>query len=235
MNIRHLSLLAVSMAACVGAAPAGKPVPTPWVMTGTVRNAAGTPLAGVEVVADNTVYYDMNVVGKTDAQGRYRLELPHEIGTWKPFATVKRAWGAQEFSFIVHPNDASAFQASKGAVRDFVWRIEGEHEGGVLGKNVHVYSDGKVDHDTLEVTLVPDGPLIDGRTGRTLVRKATGSLITDVPVGRYRVSATHAPGGTREALEVQAEGQDSYASSSVATFRETSYGIRMELYARLKP
>lgn len=45
---------------------------TPYVMQGVVRDAAGRPLAGVEVFADNTLYYNANVLARTDAQGRYR-------------------------------------------------------------------------------------------------------------------------------------------------------------------
>ncbi|GBF06024.1 hypothetical protein DAERI_070022 [Deinococcus aerius] len=232
-RLSALTLLALSLVApacAVGSAPAK---PTPWVMTGVVRNAAGQPLAGVEVVADNTVYYDMNVVGKTDAQGRYRLELPHAIGTWRPYASIQRPWGDQVFKFTVYPDDDSAFQAQVGAVRNFVWRLQGKYGDGVLGQKVNVYSgDEKVDMNTLEFTFTPVGPLIDGSTGKPFTRRVTGSTIGDVPVGRYRVTATHAPDGRREALEVRAEGQDDYGASTVGTFRETLYGIRMELSSR---
>lgn len=206
--------------------------PTPFVMSGTVRDASGRPLAGVEVSAANTVAYDVNVVGRTDAQGRYRLELPHDIGTWRPYASVSRPWGNQVFRFTVYPDDPSSFAARTGATRDFVWRLSGPHDGGVLGQPVNVYGGEDIDWDTLELTFTPDGPLVDGSAGKTLVRRPTGSRIADVPVGRYRVSARHAPHGTPEALDVEAEGQEAYTGSSPATFRETSYGIRMEVYLR---
>lgn len=216
------------------AAKAAPAKPAPYVMTGVVRNAAGQPLADVEVYADNTVYYDMNVVGKTDARGRYRLELPHAIGTWRPGASVKRPWGDQIFRFTVHPDDPSAFSAKDGAVRDFVWRTEGPHDGGVLGRHVNVYvSDERIDDATLELTFTPEGPLVDGRTVKPFTRRLTGGRVVDVPVGRYRVSARHAPNGTPQALEVQAEGQKTFAASSPATFRETLYGIRMEVSLRV--
>lgn len=202
-------------------------------MTGVVRNAAGQPPAGVEVVADNNMYYDINVVGKTDAQGRYRLELFHNVGTWRPYASIQCSWGDQVFKFTVYPDDDSAFQAQVGAVRNFMWHIQGKHGDGVLGPKVNVYSGGdKVDMGTLKFTFTPVGPLIDGSTGKPFTRRVTGSTIEDVPVGRYRVTATHTPGGRREALEVRAEGQDDYGASAVGTFRETLYGIRKDLSSR---
>ncbi|SMB79012.1 carboxypeptidase-like regulatory domain-containing protein [Deinococcus hopiensis] len=223
-----LALLALSLTAPALAGPAKS---TPWVMTGVVRNAAGQPLEGVEVSAHNTVYYNVNVLARTDRQGRYRLDLPHEIGTWAPYATLKRSWGNQTFIFTVYPDDDSAFAARDGGVRDFVWRVQGNRGNGVLGQKVNVYyGGGDVDEDSCELTFTPVGPLIDGSTGKTFKRKC--GPITDVAVGHYRISATHAPGGTPVPLEVKAEGQGAYADVTVGTFRETLYGIRMELSYR---
>ncbi|PYE55409.1 carboxypeptidase-like regulatory domain-containing protein [Deinococcus yavapaiensis] len=232
-NVKTALLLASLLAAGGSLAGQAASKATPWIMQGVVRNAAGQPIEGVEVSAHNTVYYNMNVLAKTDKQGRYRLELPHEIGTWAPYATIRRPWGDQVFKFTVYPNDDSAFAARDGAVRDFVWRIQGRFDGGVLGQKVNAYSgDEKVDADTLEFTFTPLGTLIDGSTVKPFTRKPRGSTMEDVPVGRYKVTASHAPNGVREALEVRAEGQDEYGSQAVGTFRETMYGIRMELSYR---
>lgn len=76
----------------MSAAPTASPQATPYIMTGVVKNSAGQPLSGVEVFADNTLslYHNMNALGTTDAQGRYRIELPCEVGTWRPGAYVQR-------------------------------------------------------------------------------------------------------------------------------------------------
>lgn len=235
MNTNMKTTLLLGALFGLGATLAGQAAPkaTPWVMQGVVRNAAGQPVAGVEVSAHSTVFYNMNVLAKTDKQGRYRLELPHELGTWAPYATVERPWGEQVFKFTVYPNDDAPFAARDGAVRDFVWRVQGRRGNGVLGQKVNVYSgDARVDDDTLEFTFTPLGPLIDGSVVAPFKRRAKGSAIEDVPVGRYRVTASHAPNGARQALEVRAEGQDEYGSSATGTFRETMYGIRMELSYR---
>ncbi|MBW3571174.1 MAG: hypothetical protein KY467_08710 [Gemmatimonadetes bacterium] len=59
------------------------------------------------------------------------------------------------------------------------------------------------------IRLVPQGPLMDGSTGRTIVREITnsassrGRVIRDVPLGAYTVSATRsAANGTETPLQV---------------------------------
>ena len=100
----------------------------------------------------------------------------------------------------------------------------------MFGQKVNVYYGGvgDVDFDTVEVTFEPQGALIDGSTIKPFKRKYDGAIL-DVPVGRYRLSATHVVNGKVVALQVKAEGQEQYATSSIGTFRETLYGIRMEL------
>ncbi|MVN86463.1 carboxypeptidase regulatory-like domain-containing protein [Deinococcus sp. HMF7620] len=243
-----MALALITLPACGGPGTAtpgpAEPVPgptqpapqvqQPYVMSGVVRDAAGQPLAGVEVWADNTVYFDMNVVGTTDAGGRYALDLPHNVGTWRAGAKISRPWNGQTFTFTVYPDDRSAFQATTGAVRDFVWRIQGEYDGGVLGHPVNVYfGGGELDWDSLELIFTPQGPLIDDSTAALFNRTLWGGKVTDVPVDTYSVSATHAPEGTRAAVDVRAE-RDSLNTPPPQQARaaKTHYGARMNLSVR---
>lgn len=117
MKTRMLSLLVLAVFTPQSVSAGGPARATPWIMTGVVRNAAGQPLEGVDVSARNTVYYNMNVVARTDRQGRYRIALPHEVGTWAPYATIHRPWGDQVFQFTVYPGSAAPFGTSPGASR----------------------------------------------------------------------------------------------------------------------
>ena len=94
----------------------------PYVMTGEVRDEKGKPIAGVEVFADHTAYYNMNAVGKTDAQGQYRIPLAHEPGTWNAGAYLRGETGGQPFEVRLSPDNDTPFDASKGAVRNFTYR-----------------------------------------------------------------------------------------------------------------
>ncbi|MBZ9749888.1 carboxypeptidase-like regulatory domain-containing protein [Deinococcus sp. HMF7604] len=227
-NVTSLALLTAAGLGSLALGAASRPVP--YVMTGVVKTAGGQPVPGVEVYADNTVYYDMNVVAKTDAKGRYRIELPHNVGKWRPGATLERNYQGDRFRMTIYPNDRAAFQSTTGAVRDFVWKLNGPYEGGVLGEQVNVYHGDGIAYGDLIVTLTPEGPLIDGSQGKALVIRPTTSVVKDVPLGRYRMTAKLSTG---QPVLVQAEGSDTWAASAVNTFKNNMYGIRMSFSTRL--
>jgi hypothetical protein len=208
---------------------------TPYVMQGVVRDAAGRPLAGVEVFADNTLYYNANALARTDAQGRYRLELPrNEPGIWKPGAYVKREYHGVFYELRLYPGDDSPFAASKGAVRDFVWRLSGRQEDGLLGKVVYVYGEEGVNVANVEVTLTPSGPLIDGSAGRAITRRVTGGRIEDVPIGRYTMTARLVRDGAAPVPLLVSPGQGGgYGASATSDFQKTNYGVIMEFTVKL--
>jgi hypothetical protein len=125
------------------AAPPPPPPPagvTPGYVTGTVVDAAGRPLAGAEVFADNTLYYNTNVIGVTDAQGRYTLDVRQPIGTWRVGAHLRREYNGRTYKLDLHPDTARAFPGVDGAVRNFSWRLIGRTpEGGSYGVATYVY------------------------------------------------------------------------------------------------
>src|SRR5690606_15365507 len=100
------------------------------------------------------------------------------------------------------------------AVRNFTWKLEGrgpDNEYGYYGGLVKVFTDFGFyeDMEDIELTLVPDGPLIDGSEGRTLVLRLEDhywvqrAYLEDIPIGRYTITATlRSAEGTR-ALRIQ--------------------------------
>jgi len=174
------------------------------VVTGTIVDAAGRPLAGVRVVADNTLFYDSNVTGTTDAQGRYKLDLGRLTATWHMTAQVTRTYNGQQYTFDLHPDTDASFSGLDGAVRNFDWRLTGKrpeltdgYYGGTVYAHIDIYHwpDGAEARD-IEFTFTPVGPLVDGSAARPLTLRAPdGSRIADVPVGQYTVTARLAPQG----------------------------------------
>lgn len=218
--------------------------PTPYVMSGVVRNSAGQPVAGAKVFADNTLYHNMNALGTTDAQGRYRIELPRELGTWRPGAYVQREYGGETWKLRLYAHDETAFAADAGAVRDFTWRLTGKADDGFIGGTVWIHPQfGGVDYDTndVELTLTPDGPLIDGSVGMPITwRLGDDYTREDVPMGRYVLTAVHiGAGGARRAMRVKSsyDGNNSnYAPSVTALFHNSAkYGVLTELDVTLTP
>jgi Carboxypeptidase regulatory-like domain len=206
----------------------GQPSPSAGLVTGTIVDAAGRPLAGVRVVADNTLFYDSNVTGTTDAQGRYRLDLGRVPATWHMTAQVSRTYNGQEYTFDLHPDSDADFSGLDGAVRNFDWRLTGkrpELTDGYYGGTVYAHIDifhwpDDADARDIEFTFTPVGPLVDGSTGPSLtLRAADGSRIPDVPVGKYTVTARLAPqGAAARPLTIRLATGGAYASAVTAVW-----------------
>ena len=219
-------------------APGGK---SPYVVTGTVTNSAGAPLANVEVFADNTLFYDSNILGYTDVAGRYRLDLPSSVpGTWNVGGYVRLNYHDQSFELRLHPLLDQAVVASEGGVRDLEWRLTGSVPEGdyFYGEDVWVYEyDFGFDLviDDVELTFTPLEPLIDGSTIEPFTRQPQGGKIADVPLGYYRITARYVPQGeTPTELVITVRFDDSPAAFADAYFTTGGfYGTIMELEVAL--
>ncbi|WP_019012107.1 hypothetical protein [Deinococcus aquatilis] len=211
------------------------PVPgtfTPYVMNGTVRTEAGEPLAGVEVFADHTAFYNMNALGKTDTQGRYRIALAHQPGTWAAGGYLRLSFGGQTYEVRLSPDNDTPFDGAQGAVRDFTLSADDLPSGKVNPYVAH--SAVELDYDSLEFTFTPDGPNIMGSTTPFTRPFTDGSGVLDVPIGRYFVSATHLLNGVKEQFLLSSADQKTFAPRVLAMFHNEGdrYGNTMELYLK---
>jgi hypothetical protein len=207
---------------------------------GIVLDAAGEPIPDVKITVESTVFHASYVHTRTDASGRYRVEVPS--GGWKVHAQMTRDYHGKTYFFDLAPDDAQPFTGSSGAVRNFTWRIAGprpELSGGHYGAQLTVY---RGDHETpyelsdLEVKLVPDGPLIDGTRGRTLVAhpKVGPDQVDDIPVGRYTVSVSHP---TLGAMVVRPRNRGDYGPNATVLFtapypESSRFGLEIEVRVR---
>jgi hypothetical protein len=205
-------------------------------VTGTVVDAAGRPLAGVEVYADNTLYYNLNVIGYTDAQGRYKLDVREPIGTWRVGAHLRREYNGRTYQLALHPDTARAFPGVDGAVRNFSWRLIGRTpEGGSYGVATYVYhgwAPGQfVSQSDVEVTFTPVGPLVDGSTGQVGVVRLQGNYVSNIPLGRYRVTARWAPQDGRAARPMGVRLRDTgpYTDSTILDWAVNAEGRPREM------
>lgn len=211
--------------------------PEAGVMKGRVTDAAGQPLAGVEVVADNRQLYNTNVVTLTDAKGYYRADVRRPIGTWHATAQLQRKVNGKTFHFDLHSENDADFAGNEGAIRNFTWKLSGERpDGGDYGSPVVAYGSLTnpyyIDTANVELTLVPVGPLPDGSAGTTIVSKlqstGDGSAVPDVPVGRYTISARYLdPAQGALPLLIRKRYSEEYAASVVADFEITMPTVQM--------
>ena len=210
---------------------------TAYVAAGRVTDAAGRPIAGAEVVANNQLLVARNVVGRTDGDGRYRLELPEIPATWALSASMRRTYDGNTYQLPLEVSDPSTFAGNRGAVRDFVWRVQGPRpDGGYYGSPVIAYHDLN-DYDLVmedvELTLTPAAPIIDGSAGKTIVQHlratADGDAVVDVPLGRYTISAREAPAGRpARALQIRRRNTGGYAATLTTAFA-APYGANLDV------
>lgn len=244
----------------------------PGYITGRVTNAAGQPLAEVTVSVYGTTIAGANTQFEvtTNAQGLYSQRLPEGIyGASAYYATT---YNGQSYKFTLAPTDgvtAKQHDSAEGIRKDFVWRIAGlkpkERAGtegaygeankyfgnsvqvttkaeGFGGDRVYIPAGA-----TLQLTLTPRGPLIDGTTGqpkifrRTLEKDLTGTLanwyLTDVPVGQYTLqSVLLLPDGTKKELKATVYQSTTQAELTPALdFKPTQFGNLKQEQVTLEP
>ncbi|MEN3540208.1 carboxypeptidase-like regulatory domain-containing protein [Microbispora sp. ZYX-F-249] len=204
------------------------------VLKGRVADERGRPIEGAEVVADNQLLYDSNEVARTGGDGRYRVAT--NIGaTFHASATITRRYNGREYSLSLAPDDDAPFAGPSGAIRNFTWKLTGAKPDGLgfyggkvlfrVDLNDQLDTGAFLEDEKVRLTLVPDGPLIDGSEGSRIVRTATrngdGSGLEDVPIGRYRITADY----EGRPLAVKLRGAGDYAQEVVADFTPVMTGV----------
>lgn len=181
--------------------------PTPNSVSGRVVDERGKPVPGVRIIIAPAMFRG-TVFTTTNAQGYYQsIELNAATNPYYVTAYKEVKYHDQRYCLRMAGNPEpyqEAFNAKAGAVRNFIWKIRGESDmpsssyggdtwGGTLGFE-RLYTDEAhfVDRDaTVELTLVPEGPLIDGSKGSTITRTVhVSKSLSNIPVGYYKVSAS---------------------------------------------
>ncbi|MFC6663355.1 carboxypeptidase-like regulatory domain-containing protein [Deinococcus multiflagellatus] len=208
--------------------PTPAPAPGAYTVTGRILTESGQPLAGVEVTATHTVSYTYGTA-KTDAQGRYTIALPQQLGSWDVVAYRALTACGQTFEVRLAPEVDTPFAGAQGAVRDFVYRKENAPRGKVYDYIDN--SDVEIDYSTLEVTFTPDGPNAAGSTEAFTVKYPFGYGLPDMPLGAYFVTASHQRGGQKEGLLIKTRDNPTYAPRVRGCFLPDShYGPTLELF-----
>ncbi|NJM53156.1 MAG: carboxypeptidase regulatory-like domain-containing protein [Blastocatellia bacterium] len=188
---------------------------------GYVKDWSGKPLAGAEIGVRSSYFASSYSGGqdKTDANGYYEITLPK--GSAEIYnAGYQIAWGNDVAAISLHPADGKldSFVTANGAVENFVFLSYGVTSNENLQKNPHLPStfyggainlswysaeddDGNAppfavkEGTALEVTLTPEGKMLDGSAGQIIVIRKTLGIsgafrIHNIPLGRYRIKVT---------------------------------------------
>lgn len=205
----------------------------PGIVRGYVYDTNGRPLKGAKLGVRSTAVggFYSGSAATTDDKGYYEITAPAGVAHFY-CAGYAVEHGEGLAAVGLHPADGQAgnFATPNGEVKNFVLlpygiadrakvqddpRAGGNYYGGtvVMGWNV---DDGGVlsspnylpNGSTIEFTLTPTGPMMDGSRGRTIVIRKTVSAsspsqlyVNNIPVGPYQVSAKLAGGGALKMRE----------------------------------
>lgn len=220
----------------------GAPARQAGYVVGKATDAQGKPLTNVEVLAYNTLT-SSTIGGRTDAQGNYRIRLEN-LSTWYVKGLATLPYDGAQYAMRLHVDGATTFTHDEGAVQNMVLKSSGERTGmfgdeGYYGAKVTVLPDMTgdfYDADNAELTFEPIGLLMDGSAGKTITRQPGNIYIYDVPVGKYRITATYKPTGKPLLLRTGFGGSGAYNRSVTTMFMPTHKGAdRYELSLQVKP
>lgn len=217
-HARKLALSALALALLGAAASQAAPAalkPEPRKVKGVVLDTRGRPVEGATVWVLPAVTTGV-VILKTNAQGQYATG-PLPVVPYRTYARVKVPYRGQNYCLrAAAENEAQYdhFTPENGVIRNFRLKLTGPvpdagYDNAFFGGEVRIMhhtweGTSIVDFDsTVEVTLVPNGPLVDGSTGKTLVKRAKvgENFLYDIPIGHYDVTAVEIrKDGTRTPL-----------------------------------
>jgi hypothetical protein len=209
----------------------------PGYLRGYVKNAAGKPLAGAKVLVTSSAVggFGSGASAETNEQGYYEIKVPYGIArVWCAGYAV--TYHGVRIANTLCPADGKLqdFDSRQGAVENFVFLPYGianeatvsdnpVYSGGYYGASFtvsHWINDnsshpqpwGIPEGSTVEITLTPQGPLVDGSAGRPLIiRKKMEPgysyfQVNNVPVGRYTITAKLLHDGTTQNLRLKDNG-----------------------------
>jgi len=211
--------------------------PKPGVVRGYVKDAKGHPLQGAVIGVRSSAaggFYS-GASAKSDAKGYYEITVPWGAASFYA-AGYTVDYGEGRAALGLHPADgeADSFASANGHVENWVLlpygigdrdnaseqpQYAGNYYGGSLSIGYSISDPQSPDTYSLpsggdiEVTLTPDGSLIDGSTGRSLVihrHVKEGILdnfyINNVPLGQYHISAKILVNGDSKPLHLKETG-----------------------------
>lgn len=194
----------------------------PGYVRGHVKDTSGRPVAGAKLGLKTARMYDAYLAAstETDAEGYYEIKIPMGGGRFD-YAGVTVSYGAGRAALGLHPADgrlSESYPAAAGGVENFVLlpygvanaedvrnnpRYRSNYYGGSLLLRYFIGGfSGMLSAGTeIEITLTPEGSLVDGSAGRSFVIRKTVEdsslgefVINNVPVGLYRVEVRQAGG-----------------------------------------
>jgi hypothetical protein len=203
------ALLSISL--CTALAAPAKPPPA--TVSGQVLDSRGRPLPGALIWIKPAVTTGL-LTARTDEKGHYQSarlpNVPYYTAAYYQTEYHGQSYCLRLASEKLGGYDAFSPDPAAGIVRNFKLQLSGKIPDvsgytAYFGSEVRLMWKGDYDagktvpaDSTVRVLFTPDGPMIDGSTGKafTVVGNQSEPIIKDVPVGHYRATAVevHADG-----------------------------------------
>lgn len=192
-------------------------------VTGLVLDTKGRPMPNAKVWIRPALTTGLVQI-RTGADGRYTasglIDVPYYAQAWTEVTYASKQYCMR----LAMPNagDYDAFVPTTGAVRNFQWKLSGpipDITDGYFGGHIRLIGDGTLKQsDTVEVTLTPTAPLIDGSAAEKVTRRVGAyDFVYDVPVGQYTATLTAiGRNGARMPLKVGANSSAGATSMPLA-------------------
>jgi hypothetical protein len=190
----------------------------PKKLRGFVADLSGKPLKGayigVRATIDGGLYSGASA--ETDQNGYYEISLPSgAIHFYAAGYTINYGGGRAVVGLYAADGKADAFAYQNGQVENFVLlsygianaaqagqmpRDEASYFGGALYLSYAVHDPNDIyttpgelpENGEIEIKLIPDGETLYGENKTFIIHKKTGNTnfsVTNIPVGRYTISA----------------------------------------------
>lgn len=198
LSITCLLLLQLMNYSCTKQAAASNSqdpnTPQPGYVTGKVVDGQGKPVAGADILLDNSILYASYIKGKTDKDGHYKIKV--STGVWLVTASYNATYNGKTYIVQMTPEDESSVD-NNGGVRNFTWKLSGDPGGSdFYGGFIQLTnSTNGLSLEYVKLVFTPVGPLIDGSTGQVILLRMGDSFwvsafeIHEMPIGRYKVTA----------------------------------------------
>jgi hypothetical protein len=180
----------------------------PGLQQGFVVDACGTPVDGVRVITRNAFANPTDAPLTTRPNNGFYSQAIPEASVWETWAEIDRDFDGDRYCITAFPETTDTFAARGGAVRNMIWRLDGERPGSTAG-NRH-YNGGRLIVDAnrilganirgttdsvLTFVFRPIGPLVDGTTPPDFARPIAfrdlgtydGPPVNGVPLGKYEL------------------------------------------------
>lgn len=203
-------------------------------VAGQATDSRGNSLSGVKIYVDNSIFYNSGILATTNEDGIYKVKTPQ--GLWKVYAEMEKTYNGITYKIDLDPDTFDSFPGEEGAIRNFTWRLTGEkpfNPGSFYGGLVKLYKDPDsdiYDMHNIEFTFTPVCLLIDGTEGEVITRKCGlpntdfYSLIHDIPIGKYKITAKYLVTGEQLKLRNDYIQDQLYELSPVLDFFGKSSG-----------